>query len=53
MQCGDPIPGTTNGYVYSVNVPADRPPQDYTPRIIPYFDGVQVPTEMGLIHWQR
>ncbi len=53
MQCGDPIPGTTNGYVYTVNVPADRPPEDYTPRIIPYFDGVRVPTEMSLIHWQR
>ncbi len=53
MQCGDPIPGTTNGYVYTVTVPADRPAQDYTPRIIPYFEGVQVPAEIQLIHWQR
>jgi starch phosphorylase len=53
MQSGDPIPGAINGYVYTISVPADRPPQDYTPRIIPYFDGVRIPTEMSLIHWQR
>ena len=53
MQCIDPIPGTTNGYLYRVSVPANRPPQDYTPRIIPYFEGVQVPSEISLIHWQR
>jgi starch phosphorylase len=53
MQCGDPIAGASNGYVYIVTVPADRPAQDYTPRVVPYFDGVQVPAEMSLIHWQR
>jgi starch phosphorylase len=53
MQRTDPIPGTTNGYLYRVTVPASRAPQDYTPRIVPYFEGVQVPGEMSLIHWQR
>jgi starch phosphorylase len=53
MQCDSPIPGTTNGYVYKAGVPADRPAQDYTARIIPYFPGVQVPAELSLIYWQK
>ena len=47
------IPGTLNGYVYVGEVTAARPAQDYTVRIVPYHDSVQIPAEMSLIAWQR
>ncbi|MFZ2313378.1 MAG: alpha-glucan family phosphorylase, partial [Methylobacter sp.] len=33
MQIDHPIPGTVNGFVYSITIPATRPISDYTPRI--------------------
>jgi starch phosphorylase len=41
------------GYGYRAQVPASRPPADYTARVIPYYDGVSVPLEGGHILWQR
>jgi starch phosphorylase len=41
------------GYTYSVSVPADRPTGDFTPRVIPYFEGVAAPLENTCILWQR
>jgi starch phosphorylase len=38
---------------YSASVPADRPPGDYTARVIPHCDGVAVPLETSQILWQR
>ena len=29
------------------------PPTDYTVRVIPHYDGVAVPLEVGTILWQR
>jgi starch phosphorylase len=46
------IPGTLNGYVYAGEVTTSRPAQDYTVRIVPYHDRVNVPAEMPLIAWQ-
>ncbi len=43
----------SGGYVYSAAVSAARPPADYTARVIPHFDGVAVPLEVGPILWQR
>jgi starch phosphorylase len=43
--------GATNGYLYHARIPALRPAEHYTPRIIPYFDGVAVPLEAGQIRW--
>jgi starch phosphorylase len=34
-------------------VPATRPPADYTPRVIPRFEGVAIPLETRQIVWQR
>jgi starch phosphorylase len=45
--------GAPGDYVYSAQVPAVRPPEDYTPRVVPHRDGVAVPLECGRILWQR
>jgi len=39
--------------LYCVQVPADRPVRDYTPRIVPYYEGLAVPLEESHILWQR
>jgi glycogen phosphorylase len=53
MMLRRPLTGATGGYVYSAGVPADRPASDYTPRVIPSFQGVAVPLEASQILWQR
>jgi starch phosphorylase len=40
-------------HLYQATVSASRPAADYTPRIIPNFQGVSVPLETSLILWQR
>ena len=45
--------GTGGGTMYSASVPAARPAADYTPRVIPRFDGIAVPLEEAQILWQR
>jgi starch phosphorylase len=40
-------------YRYNVAVPGTRPASDYTPRLIPHFDGAAVPLEAARIMWQR
>jgi len=47
------IPGALNGYVYAGEVPAQRPADEYTVRVVPHREGVQVPAELSLIAWQR
>ena len=47
------LAGAINIHVYSASVPAERPVEDYTPRIIPYFLGVNVPLESSQILWQK
>jgi starch phosphorylase len=51
MEIGDAVAGTTNGYLYRVCIPARRPIEHYTPRIIPYFEGAAVPLENAKITW--
>jgi len=41
------------GYEYSVHVPADRPAEDYTVRILPAEAGLRVPLEAKQILWQK
>ncbi len=41
------------GHLYRANVSAVRSVSDYTPRVIPFFDGVAVPLEESHILWQR
>jgi starch phosphorylase len=47
------IPGALNGYVYAGEVPAQRAAEEYTVRVVPHRDGVQVPAELPLIAWQK
>lgn len=45
--------GSSGGHVYSTAVFADRPPEDYTPRLMPRYDGIAIPLEDQRILWQR
>ena len=45
--------GSANGYVYRGSVPANRPPSDYTPRVVAHFSHVTVPLETSQVLWQR
>jgi starch phosphorylase len=42
-----------NGFIYSAQVPSNRPVTDYTARVIPHFPGVAIPLELARIVWQR
>ncbi len=53
LQRGDALAGTANAWTWIGNVAADRPVEDYTPRIIPAHPLAQVPLEAGLILWYR
>ncbi len=48
-------PGTESDrpYLYQATVSASRPATDYTPRIIPNFQGISVPLENDMILWQH
>jgi starch phosphorylase len=41
------------GYVYTAEVSASRPREDYTVRVIPMLPGVAVPLESTEVLWQR
>jgi len=45
--------GGPNGFVYSATVSSDRPASDFTPRMVPAFDGLMVPLEAQEILWQK
>jgi glycogen phosphorylase len=53
MDRGQPLVGSTNGYLYSARVPADRDASAYTPRVVPSKAGAIVPLEANHILWQR
>ncbi len=53
MKCVRQLLSGPGGYVYSVAVPATRPPADYTARLMPHRDGVAIPLEDARILWQR
>jgi glycogen phosphorylase len=38
-------------FTYSGSVPATRPAADYTPRVVPWHQGAQIPLECGHILW--
>ena len=48
---GKKLADAINGYNYSVRIPARRPPDHYTPRIIPYLKEVSIPLETNQILW--
>jgi starch phosphorylase len=47
------VSNPTRGHAFRVRIPADRPASEYTPRIIPAFDGALVPIEANRIFWYR
>ena len=47
------LAGSAGGYVYNASVSANRPPADYTARVIPHCNGVAIPLEDARILWQR
>lgn len=47
------IPESFDGYIYTGEVPASRPAEDFTPRIIPHNPDAFVPLEVAYICWQR
>jgi starch phosphorylase len=51
MEPHEVLAGDLKGHVYSVRLPARRPTADYTPRVIPHFDGALVPLEARQILW--
>jgi starch phosphorylase len=53
MEQSEALAGTVNGYVYTAKVPLERQAIDYTPRVIPFFDGVAVPLEAEQILWYK
>ena len=48
-----PPSGASGATVYGAAVPATRPAEDYTARVVPYHDGVALPLEEARIQWQR
>ncbi len=53
MEMSGPLAGTTNGFLFKATVPRDRPPTDWTPRIVPAAPLLHLPTELALITWYR
>lgn len=44
---------STTRHAYSVAVSADRPLANYTPRVVPDFDGATMPLEEERLLWQK
>lgn len=53
MHAVQPSPAADGSMRYRVSIADDRPIDDFTIRIVPYFEGVATPLEVPLIHWQR
>ena len=53
VKLGDAIPGTFNGYCFNGVVPANRPSEDFTFRLIGYHVDARIPIEASFILWQR
>jgi starch phosphorylase len=53
MTNAQPLIASAGGYLYTAELPDDRPETDYTPRIVPYMNGVHVPLENAHILWMR
>jgi starch phosphorylase len=51
MERREVLTDTAQGYLYVARLPAHRPASDYTPRVIPFFDGAILPLEAPYIRW--
>jgi starch phosphorylase len=52
LERGAPLAGAINGFVYTGQVPASRPVEHYTPRIVAYNPAAAVPLEAAQILWR-
>jgi len=50
---GESLPGAVHGFLYHGSVPASRPAEHFTPRLVPWHPAARVPLEAGHILWQR
>ncbi len=50
---GESLPGAVHGFLYRGSVPASRPAEHFTPRLVPWHPAARVPLEAGHILWQR
>ncbi len=53
MERKNALPGAINGYLYEITVPADRPADDYTPRLVADHPYANIPAEESHIKWYR
>jgi starch phosphorylase len=53
MTARGPLVGAESGVVYGAEVPADRPAEDYTPRVRPFHPAAELPIENGRVTWAR
>lgn len=53
MNCAHALTGAINGFLFTGEIPGDRPPQDFTPRVVPRHPEAVVPLEESRILWQR
>ncbi len=51
MVRGARLTGLAHGFLYTASVPASRPASDFTPRLVPCFEGASVPLEAPFILW--
>jgi len=49
----EPLAGVVNGYLYRARLPATRPAEHYTPRIVPYHPAALIPLEESHILWEH
>jgi starch phosphorylase len=52
MTRGQALAGAINGFIYSGDVPASRPVEHYTARIVPFHLAAAVPLEANQIFWR-
>jgi starch phosphorylase len=53
MTRGEQLVGATTGWIYVAQVPAQRPAEDFTARLIPRHSAAAIPLEAAQIKWQR
>jgi starch phosphorylase len=53
MVRGEALSGAVHGYFYRGSVPATRPAEHFTPRIVPMHAAARVPLEANQILWER
>lgn len=53
MERGEALTGGVNSFVYRAKTVTHRPSNHFTPRIVPWHPGIQIPLEVNHILWHR